>query len=257
VGHRGRAVAAIGIAAAIAGGGVATAQIVGDDGVIEACVRPSGALRIVDSADDCTRRERAVSWNERGPAGPPGPPGPPGPEGPRGLDDQNIAGPPGTDGATAQPDLLVLELDRPPVVLPAPVDEGMPNPSGAVVASPEELDLPYPYDGYESSYLFETTVTLTNDSPQAKTAYCWMRSFTRQFERTVFAEATVTVPARESGRAPTVAAATLTGALRFVLGGRNPVTLGCVGQTEQDSGLTAQASRVTALSLTGTTLREP
>jgi hypothetical protein len=43
---------------------------------IKACAAKSdGALRVVDSTNDCTRKERGLSWNTRGPRGPVGPSG--------------------------------------------------------------------------------------------------------------------------------------------------------------------------------------
>jgi hypothetical protein len=65
---------------------------------IDACVGPSGKLRIVDDAGSCKRKESPLSWASAGPAGAPGetgepgdqgaegPQGPEGPEGPQGPD---------------------------------------------------------------------------------------------------------------------------------------------------------------------------
>ena len=63
-------------------------------GVIVACQKPGGVLRVVDDADECRENEKVVRWNKRGPAGPAGPEGPAGPTGPAGS-----AGPAGSDGA--------------------------------------------------------------------------------------------------------------------------------------------------------------
>lgn len=78
---------------------------------IHACVnRRSGEIRI---ARHCTRRERTLTWNKRGPAGPPGPrgstgsrgpggtPGPSGPQGPGGP--SGPPGPTGSPGPTGPP----------------------------------------------------------------------------------------------------------------------------------------------------------
>jgi len=58
------------------------------DGTVRACVkRSNGLVRVVGPAGNCRKRERALSWNVRGPQGPPGPAGPQGdvgPAGPRG-----------------------------------------------------------------------------------------------------------------------------------------------------------------------------
>jgi hypothetical protein len=59
---------------------------------MQACSRNKrGWLRLVHSASECRKNERAVAWNESGPPGEPGPVGAVGPAGP--------AGPPGADGA--------------------------------------------------------------------------------------------------------------------------------------------------------------
>ena len=56
--------------------GIAFAAIPDSGGVIRACyAKHSGDLRVVDSAKDCRRTEKAIAWNQKGPAGPPGPPG--------------------------------------------------------------------------------------------------------------------------------------------------------------------------------------
>ena len=63
------------------------------DGVIIGCQKPgAGFLRVVREASDCRRKERVVTWNERGPAGPQGPAGPAGAQG--------AVGPPGPAGDT-------------------------------------------------------------------------------------------------------------------------------------------------------------
>lgn len=70
-------------------------------GVIHACYKSSGDLRVVQSAADCKPNETALTWSQTGPAGPAGPAGPqgnpgangaPGPAGPQGN--------PGPAGAT-------------------------------------------------------------------------------------------------------------------------------------------------------------
>lgn len=93
------------------------------DGEITACASPLGRLRIVDSADECRRYERVLTWSMGGlpgPAGPQGlqglpgdqgPPGPPGPEGPQGAQ-----GPAGAEGPQG------------PAGLPG--DQGPPGPQG-------------------------------------------------------------------------------------------------------------------------------
>ena len=72
------------IAASLAGGAVAA--IPDEDGVIHACRKvEGGALRAVARASACRSGERALAWNQRGPAGPAGPAGAQGPAGPKGA----------------------------------------------------------------------------------------------------------------------------------------------------------------------------
>ena len=61
---------------------------------IYACVNPAGQPRIVDSADECKKKETSLAWNIVGPAGLPGAPGADGVDGADGL-----PGAPGSDGA--------------------------------------------------------------------------------------------------------------------------------------------------------------
>jgi hypothetical protein len=70
---------------------VVHAAIPDASGVIHACYRANGNLRLVDKSS-CTSSETALTWNQTGPQGPAGAPGPQGAPGP--------AGPPGPQGAT-------------------------------------------------------------------------------------------------------------------------------------------------------------
>ena len=92
---------------AVAGTGVAVGGAgawVGGDGTVRACYDPTtGVMRIADAAGKCLPTEKALSFNQQGPAGSTGPrgadgpqgaPGPAGPEGPQ--------GPPGPAGAPAR-----------------------------------------------------------------------------------------------------------------------------------------------------------
>jgi type VI secretion system Hcp family effector len=69
-------------------------------GTIRACVHDkTGAVRIVDDADECRSHEHLVSWNRKGPAGPQGPIGPAGPIGPQGgVGATGAQGPIGPEG---------------------------------------------------------------------------------------------------------------------------------------------------------------
>ncbi len=83
---------------------IVQAAIPDPSGVIHACYRPNGNLRLVDKSS-CVSNETAISWSQSGPQGPqgeagpqgtPGPQGAPGPQGPPGP--QGVAGPQGTQG---------------------------------------------------------------------------------------------------------------------------------------------------------------
>jgi hypothetical protein len=65
-----------GLAALGLSGGIAYATIPGSNGVIHACYKASGQLRVIDSGS-CGSGETALTWNQSGPPGPPGPPGGP------------------------------------------------------------------------------------------------------------------------------------------------------------------------------------
>jgi type VI secretion system secreted protein Hcp len=72
-----------------AGTAVAIAAIPASDGTIHACYSttgtPTGAARIVDETDTCAATEKALTWDQTGPAGPAGPTGPPGDSGSSGT----------------------------------------------------------------------------------------------------------------------------------------------------------------------------
>jgi hypothetical protein len=60
----------------VALGGAAIAAIPDSRGIIHACYHEAnGKVRIVESSAECRKQERALDWNQQGPAGPPGPPG--------------------------------------------------------------------------------------------------------------------------------------------------------------------------------------
>lgn len=89
------AAGAIGMGAVVTvGAGVAAAAHHG--GTINGCVAKSdGSLRIVASTSSCSSKEKALSFNARGPRGAQGPQGPVGPQGPKGD--------PGDGGTTTTP----------------------------------------------------------------------------------------------------------------------------------------------------------
>jgi hypothetical protein len=72
--------------------------------VISACVKKSGALRVlVDPAKTCRKRESSIAWNQTGSSGAPGEPGTPGAPGEKG--DAGMQGPPGPSTGAASGDL--------------------------------------------------------------------------------------------------------------------------------------------------------
>lgn len=113
-------VVALGAATAIAAG-----AIPGSDGTIQGCYNTNpesgqpGALRVIDSGNECYSDEQALTWNQRGPAGPAGPAGakgdtgatgpagPPGPPGPAGADGSSGGG----GGGDSRPTRVFLKLD--------------------------------------------------------------------------------------------------------------------------------------------------
>src|SRR5437762_2804567 len=75
------------------------APIPGPDGTIWACRdNKSGDARIVHDATECTAKESALQWNQKGPAGPTGATGPTGPSGAAGA-----TGPTGANGTNGAP----------------------------------------------------------------------------------------------------------------------------------------------------------
>jgi hypothetical protein len=118
--HRVGLVPLLAVAALAVAGGVAYATIRDDDGIFHACVkRTNGMIRLIHPGnrgwiDDCKRNERAVSWNQIGPAGPTGPQGPTGASGPAGATGSTGAtgatGPTGATGATGIGGLQTVTL---------------------------------------------------------------------------------------------------------------------------------------------------
>jgi hypothetical protein len=74
---------------------VVQAAIPDPSGVIHACYRSNGNLRLVDKSS-CTINEMALTWNQTGPQGPAGAPGPAGTPGPQGQ--PGAPGPAGVAG---------------------------------------------------------------------------------------------------------------------------------------------------------------
>lgn len=67
-GVRARSVAFVAVVLALVVGGIAYAAIPDSGGVLHACYKTSGgAVRLVNSASDCTKSETATQWNQTGP----------------------------------------------------------------------------------------------------------------------------------------------------------------------------------------------
>jgi hypothetical protein len=79
-------IAVMGAAAVAAAGSIAWATIPDAGGVIHACVKKDGQVRLIDTddGDTCKKNEKGTSWGVIGPAGPTGQPGPAGPTGQQG-----------------------------------------------------------------------------------------------------------------------------------------------------------------------------
>ena len=61
--------------------GSVQATIPDSNGVVHACYKNNGAIRVVNSAANCKANETALTWNQTGPQGVPGPAGATGPSG--------------------------------------------------------------------------------------------------------------------------------------------------------------------------------
>lgn len=89
------AVALLALFVALSGAGyAAVSSVPGPDGVIHSCYRKStGSLRVVSPKTRCSKNERALAFNQKGPRGLPGSPGKQGTDGIQGV--QGIQGPAG------------------------------------------------------------------------------------------------------------------------------------------------------------------
>ena len=78
-----RTIALAGVLAAGAAG-VGYAAIPSDGGVVSACKKSDGSIKLIDkeSGQGCSPSQQLVEWSKQGPQGPPGPQGPAGPADP-------------------------------------------------------------------------------------------------------------------------------------------------------------------------------
>jgi hypothetical protein len=79
--HQPRWVAPVLVATITTAIGIAQAAIPDASGVIHACYKSSGQIRVVNSAANCKANETALTWSQAGPQGVPGPAGATGPSG--------------------------------------------------------------------------------------------------------------------------------------------------------------------------------
>lgn len=86
--------ATLALVLAMSGGAVAATGGFSSGGTLKACVNEEGAIRLLKVGKGCKKGQKAVSWNETGPAGAKGAAGAAGPAGASGP-----AGAKGTDGA--------------------------------------------------------------------------------------------------------------------------------------------------------------
>jgi hypothetical protein len=91
-------VSLLALSVALGAGSYAVGAIPGKDGKITACYQKTrGTLRVIDTnKKKCSKRERTLTWSQKGPAGQQGPLGQQGPAGQKGdKGDQGAAGSPG------------------------------------------------------------------------------------------------------------------------------------------------------------------
>jgi hypothetical protein len=70
------------VAVLLASVGIAAATIPGPGGLISGCVKPTGALKVIDAqTSHCGANDKPLTWNQTGPEGPAGAAGPAGPAG--------------------------------------------------------------------------------------------------------------------------------------------------------------------------------
>lgn len=136
--------------AAVAIGGVVYAAIPDSNGVIHGCYSDKdGDLRVVNSPDECRKKEIAVSWNKtgaKGDKGDTGIPGVPGATGPKG--DTGATGPKGDTGAPGVPGVPGAQGDKGDTGAPgAKGDTGAPGAPGAPGATGPKGDTGAPGPG--------------------------------------------------------------------------------------------------------------
>jgi len=110
---------------------IVQAAIPDPSGVIHACYRPNGNLRLAEKSS-CTGNETAISWRQTGPQGPQGDAGPQGTAGPQGS--PGLQGRPGPQGVAG---LQGLQGPQGAPGLQGP--QGSPGPSGPAGVSGYEI----------------------------------------------------------------------------------------------------------------------
>jgi hypothetical protein len=89
-------VATLALIFAMSGGAIAASGGFSSGGKLQACVNGEGTIRLLQAGKKCKGGQKAVSWNQQGPAGAQGATGSPG-----------ATGPQGTPGAPASPNTTV------------------------------------------------------------------------------------------------------------------------------------------------------
>jgi len=96
-----------GLVGLLLGAGLVSAQAAGS-GVIHACVKENGEIRVVGPTTSCRGEATLLEWNIQGPAGPPGPQGLAGQTGSQGP--IGLTGSPGPAGLPGSPGISGLEI---------------------------------------------------------------------------------------------------------------------------------------------------
>jgi Collagen triple helix repeat (20 copies) len=133
----------------LVGAGIAVAANPAADGKITACVsKKAKALRLASAKSKCKGGEKALTWNQRGPAGPAGADGQKGATGAPGTPGTNgqdgAAGTPGADASTTSRQLLASETTT---SSPTEVATDGPDVTVTVPAGGENVVLGGNYDG--------------------------------------------------------------------------------------------------------------
>lgn len=162
------------LVAVVAAAGVGYAAIPSADGVIRGCYmagpNPAGQLRVIDTdaGAKCSRNEKSLDFNQRGPSGATGPIGPQGPKG-----DTGATGPTGPAGPRGETGATGPRGEPGPATLPKYwVENYFQNSYGwgnAEVVTLGTFDLP------AGRYALEANGSIGNDYAGEQFAQCWIK----------------------------------------------------------------------------------